>query len=61
MGLRWEQRSSSRWLGYDDDRQIAFVGETVSAGGTRRTWFSRRQDGSPVGASVGEFETAQDA
>jgi hypothetical protein len=62
MGLRWERPSSSRWVGYDDTgRQVGFVAEVVSDGGTGRYWFARRQDGTPTGVRVGDFASTDDA
>jgi hypothetical protein len=62
VSLRWEQRSSGRWLGFDGDgRQVGFVAETVTAGGDRRYWLAWRSDGTPDGVTVGEFTTAEAA
>jgi hypothetical protein len=60
--LRWEQRTSGRWIGVDaDGAEVGFVGLTVTAGGERRYHFAWRRDGSPSGDVVGDFDSAEQA
>ena len=60
--MRWEERSTSGWWGYDEAGMfVAAVGLTVTAGGERRYWLAWRRDGTPDGVVVGRFDTAEEA
>jgi len=61
MALRWEQRSLDRWIGFEGERQLGYVGQVVSHGGARHYWLAWRQYGSAQGVVVGRFDTAEEA